>query len=281
MFSRKNVHPYIIILYFSTLLFWIVVYKHPISNVVFLMSLLLVAISLTKVTKQLLFRYSILIVLITISNPIFVREGIDILYQNQYIIITKQALVYGVFVAFLIISVLLLYEIMQVYLTSEHILYVFNKHATVLGLLLMLIFRMIPKCKRKIKDIQEVQNTLHHKHKGLWYMLRSVKDQFLVLFTWIFESSLILYESMKARGYQNKRTHFHIFYWQPIDTFYVSVIGLLNIGMYIGYQRCQNFYYYPVMAPITLQSTDILIYLLLFIFCIVPLGWKGDHYNYY
>jgi energy-coupling factor transport system permease protein len=218
---------------------------------------------------------------ITISNPIFVREGIDILYQNDYITITKQALVYGVFVSFIIVCVLLLYQIMQVYLTSEHILYIFNRHFAVLGLLLMIVFRMLPKCKRKIKEIQDVQNTLHRKRKGLWYMLRSLKDQFLVLFTWIFESSLILYESMKARGYQNKRTHFHVFYWQMTDTFYVSVILLLNIGLYMGYLRYHNFYYYPKMAPITFQRIDILIYIVLFVYCLLPLCWKGDQHDYY
>lgn len=281
MFSRRSVHPYIVILYFTSLLCWIVLYQHPISSFVFFVSLLLVSLCLKKLNKQTLIHGSILIILITISNPIFVREGIDILYQNDYITITKQALVYGVFVSFIIVCVLLLYQIMQVYLTSEHILYIFNKHFAVLGLLLMIVFRMLPKCKRKIKEIQDVQNTLHHKGKGLWYMLRSLKDQFLVLFTWIFESSLILYESMKARGYQNKRTHFHVFYWQMTDTFYVGVILLLNIGVYMGYLRYQNFYYYPKMATITLQGIDILIYLLLFVYCLLPLCWKGDQHDYY
>ncbi|MFV0393222.1 MAG: energy-coupling factor transporter transmembrane component T [Coprobacillaceae bacterium] len=278
MLRKQTIHPYILLTYFISMLVWIVLYKHPISILLFSISLFIVYGYLCKIDKQSILSYGILILIIIITNPLFVREGADILYQNDYIIITKQALVYGAVFGLVITCVLLLYQIMQKFMTSEHILFAFSKHFKILGLILMLVFRMLPKCKRKIKEIRDVQNALHQQKKGLWLLLKTLKDQFLVLFTWIFETSLIMYESMKARGYQNHRTHYHIFRWTTMDTYYIIIIIVLNIGMALGYYQYQDFYYYPIMAPIVIGGKDIIFWIVGIVFCLLPLTWKGEEY---
>lgn len=276
MIKKQKMHPYIILLYFLSLLCWLVIYKEPVCIILFTISLLFVSGYLGKVKRQAIMHYIIVFLILTLTNPLFVREGIDILYQNDYITITKQALIYGMVFSLMIIAVLLLYQVMQIYLTSEHILFAFAKHFSILGLVLMLVFRMLPKCRKKIKEIHDVQKVLHYQQAGIWNLLKSLKNQFLILFTWLFESSLTMYESMKARGYRHQRTHYHIFRWKSIDTIYGILIILLNVGMFFGYQQFQDFYYYPKMASITFVTSHLAIYGILILFCILPIVWKGE-----
>lgn len=277
MIRKQTIHPLILLLYFISLLCWIVLYRHPITILIFFLCVGIVYMYLYGWKIRQITSYIVLLLFITITNPLFVREGADILYQNSFLIITKQALLYGIMFGLVMISVLLLYQIMQQFITSEHILFVFSKRFKILGLLLMLVFRMLPKCKRKINEIRDVQNLLHHRGHTLLALLKGLKDQFLVLFTWIFEASLVMYESMKARGYQNQRTHYHIFRWSRSDIYFLILILVLNVGLIFGYQHYQNFYYYPMMAPITFYYGDILFWLVIMVISFIPLLWKGEN----
>ena len=77
----------------------------------------------------------ILVVIVMITNPLFVTEGFDIWFQNDYFTVTKQAVFYGLVFGLLLSNMLLWFRVMRTCLKDSHIVYLFGS-----------IFGIILKC---------------------------------------------------------------------------------------------------------------------------------------
>ena len=97
----------------------------------------------------------VLVVIIMITNPLFVTEGFDIWFQNDYVTITKQALFYGLVFGLLLSCMLLWFRIMKTCLTDSHIVYLFGSILPTLGLVISMCLNMISKLKNQYQKIRE------------------------------------------------------------------------------------------------------------------------------
>lgn len=220
--------------------------------------------------------FIILVIIVTLTNPLFVSEGKDILYQNSFIIITRQALIYGAVFGVLLATMLIWFKIMKKCISDSHIVYLFGSILPTLGLVISMCFNIISKLKIQYQKIKEANHHMLAKNKFVYY-----RNIFVILVTYGFESSLDMMNSMTARGYgKNKRTSFHLYTFKKDDLLKIIIIIVLNIFCWWGYLGYyQNFYYYPVIKTYQFQWFEILFilaYLALTAFPIWLQGGKKD-----
>ena len=137
----------------------------------------------------------ILIIIVTITNPLFVTEGTNIVYQNDYVTITSQALIYGFVFGLLLSSMLLWFRVMKTCLTDSHIVYLFGSILPTLGLVISMSFNIISKLRLQYRKIKEANINMPNQNKLGYY-----RNLIVVLVTYAFESSLDVMNSMQARG---------------------------------------------------------------------------------
>lgn len=217
----------------------------------------------------------ILVIITTITNPLFVSSGVDVIYQNDYITITLQALIYGFVFGILLASMLLWFRVLRKCLKDSHIVYLFGSLLPTLGLVISMSFNIINKLKNQYQKIKEANQNMPSKSKLTYY-----RNILIVLVTYAFESSLDMMNSMSARGYgQGKRTSFHLYSFRKDDGLKLIVIIFLAIVCFLGYiSRYHDFYYYPMIQTFNFNWIDSLFMMGYLVLTLVPLylGGKKD-----
>lgn len=274
--SFKESHPIVLFSYFIAMIVLSIIQRNYFFIVLIAVSAILVDYFYNKDSFLKDLRYFIiLILLVTITNPLFVMEGKDILYQNSFITITQQALVYGLVFGMLLGSMLLWFKVMKACIRDSHIVYLFGSVLPTLGLIISMSFNIINKLKIQYHKIKEANYHLPAKNKFIYY-----RNIVVILVTYAFESSLDMMNSMIARGYgKNKRTSFHLYSFKKDDFLKILIIiGLSAICFwgYFGYY--QNFYYYPIIQSHQFRLIDILFFVTYFVLAIFPI-WLGGKKN--
>lgn len=272
---RRYYHPFPIFLCFLSLILLLVLIPHPIIT---FLSLVIsgIFLILSKQLKGYSFIYSfILYILIILINPVFVTKGATVLFYFFGAPYTLEALVYGIVFANMVMSLLWWSLIFRSFLTSDHIIYLFSKPFKVLGLMIAVVFRLIPKFKKQMQDI-----LLYQKKYSNARPLKKGLDALLISITWAFESSLTMVDSMSARGYQSKRTHFHLFHFNFHDLKLCILIVFIDLWMLAYYFKdFSNYYFYPKIKPISLDCWSLISYLMMTLLMVLPSCFKkeGQH----
>lgn len=214
----------------------------------------------------------ILIIIVTITNPLFVTEGTNIVYQNDYVTITTQALIYGFVFGLLLSSMLLWFRVMKTCLTDSHIVYLFGSILPTLGLVISMSFNIISKLRLQYRKIKEANINMPNQNKLGYY-----RNLIVVLVTDAFESSLDMMNSMQARGYgDGKRTSFHLYKFRRDDKLKLFVIIILTlICLYSYFSLYHNFYYYPIVQTYYLKWQDGLFMLVYIGLMLLPIYLGG------
>lgn len=274
--SFKESHPLVLFIYFLLIIILSIIQRNYYIIALLTISTIIVDYFYNRDSffKDMKY-FIILVMIITITNPLFVMEGKDIIYQNSYIIITRQALVYGLVFGMLLGSMLLWFKIMKKCISDSHIVYLFGSILPTLGLVAAMSFNIINKLKNQYQKIKEANYHMPKKNKFIYY-----RDIVVILVTYAFESSLDMMNSMIARGYGKiKRTSFHLYTFKKDDLLkLLIIIGLSVICLwgYIGYYR--EFYYYPDIQVYQFKLIDIIFFLAYLLLAILPiwLGGKQD-----
>ncbi len=258
--SFQRSHPSSLFIYFIINLLLVMIQSHPLIVIVQFISILLLTKDFHKYDL-------IILLLITISNPLFVHRGNTILFS----FITLEALIYGFIFGLKVINMLILFRLMNKVLHSEHYIYLFSNHFPTLGLLISMIFSLIPRFIEHYKIINTCQKQFYEGHT-----IQRLLNTFSIEVTWAFETSLDMLNSMKARFYgKHQRTYFHLFVLRNKDR--IHIIEIICIGMicFISYMiRWNHFYYYPTIILESISLIDY-IYLLLYVLIIIlPLLWE-------
>ncbi|MCD7892849.1 MAG: energy-coupling factor transporter transmembrane protein EcfT [Erysipelotrichaceae bacterium] len=260
MKSFQRSHPLSLFIYFIINLILVMIQSHPVIVVVQFISILL----LTKDFKK----YDLIILLlITISNPLFVHRGNTILLS----FITLEALIYGFIFGLKVINMLILFRLMNQVLHSEHYIYLFSNHFPTLGLLISMIFSLIPRFIEHYQIINTCQKQFYEGHT-----IQRILNTFSIEVTWAFETSLDMLNSMKARFYgKHQRTYFHLFIFRNKDMIHIIEMICIGIICFISYMiRWNRFYYYPTMILETFNMIDYLYILLYILILLLPMLWE-------
>ena len=275
MKSFASFHPIVLFLYYLSVICVSMFMIHPIIVLLSLIGSLLFFSFLTPMKtflKDVGF-YMLVLLLIAITNPLFVHKGETILFFLNDNPVTLEAIVYGVFIAMLIVAVIFWSKSYSQLMTSDKFVYLFGKVIPKLSLVLSMALRFIPIVKLQIKKVNQAQKTL-----GL-YTSNSMTDRILSgvrtfnsIITWSLENAIQQADAMKARGYGLKgRTNFSLFRWSARDTVIIAIMGsLFGAIMYVQSKHYFDFIYYPVLSEISVTWTSISQFLIVCILMILP-----------
>lgn len=255
----KKVHPLVLFIYFIAVIGLTMFQRHFIFVSISFSTGLLTWITIKKGTWQREIKYYLVFLgIITMTNPLFVKEGVTILYENTYLVITAEAVFYGFIFGLLLLAMMLWFSIMKEYLQEEHIVYLFGSTLPILGVVISMVLRLTTKFTEQYYRIKEANQLLFQQYT-IKNKVKQQLDIFIILITWAFESSIDMMDSMHARGYGNKhRSHFHLFFFTSLDALYIGGILLLTSVCIYGFiQYYHGFYYYPIMQEVIFTMKDV------------------------
>lgn len=195
--------------------------------------------------------YIPLMLMIALTNPMFVHKGESILFFLNDNPVTKEAILYGAFASIMMMSVFYLCRCYTEIMTSDKVVYLFGKAIPKLSLVLSLILAYVPKLKRTYREIDEAQKALGiYATPGYVDKIRSKMRVLSILLTNSLETSVDTADSMRARGYGLKgRTAYAIYRFTASDLAYMVfslLCGVASIVLIL--LGAADFYYYPVLA---------------------------------
>lgn len=261
-----RLHPITAFVYFMLLLLVAMLTMNPvIITICYLASIVFcgMLIGMRKLMSSLAYNFPLML-MIALTNPMFVHKGETILFFLNDNPVTKEAIIYGVFASMMIMSVFYLCRCYTEIMTSDKFIYLFGRVIPKLSLVLSMILAFIPKLKRKYREIDEAQKALGiYATQSYVDKLRSKIRVLSILLTNSLESSVDTADSMRARGYGLKgRTSYAIYRFTASDFAYlvfsivlgVSIVVLIMLG-------ASKFYYYPTVTVIKGTPTAYILYL--------------------
>jgi energy-coupling factor transport system permease protein len=165
---------------------------------------------------------------VALLNPLINRNGQTMLFTVFSIPYTKEALIYGIVLGGMFLTMILWVNCYGTVMTGDKFTSLFGNLLPSLSLLLVMIFRMVPSLIRKGKQIsgarQSVGKDFSDKKEAITVLG--------CLTTWALEGSIVTADSMRSRGYGTaKRTSFMIYRMTRRDWLLLTVTLFLSAAM--------------------------------------------------
>ena len=261
-----RLHPITAFVYFMLLLLVAMLTMNPVIITICYLSSVIFCGMLIGICKLLSgLAYNIpLMLMIALTNPMFVHKGETILFFLNDNPVTKEAIIYGVFASMMIMSVFYLCRCYTEIMTSDKFIYLFGRVIPKLSLVLSMILAFIPKLKRKYREIDEAQKALGiYATQSYVDKLRSKMRVLSILLTNSLETSVDTADSMRARGYGLKgRTSYAIYRFTASDFAYLVFSIVFGVGAVVLIMLgASEFYYYPTVTVIEGSPIIYILYL--------------------
>lgn len=177
-----------------------------------------------------------LLVVLSLMNPLFNTQGEKVLFTymggRPY---TLEALLYGMALAAMMISLLMWFASYNSVMTSDKFLFLFGRLAPSLTLILTMVLRLVPSYKDKVVQMNGARRCIgkgaetgtRRERIGHGLVLMST------LTSWALEGGVITADSMRSRGYGcGMRTTFSIYRFEKKDK--MMLTGMLILVAVIG-----------------------------------------------
>lgn len=276
-------HPFTLFAYFLSVLCIGMSILQPIMVFLLLfISILFYQEVFHKIKRQLKFLILSFLV-IAISNPIFVHQGVSILFYFQGNPITFEAIAYGAAFGATLCAIWNICASFQVLMSSDQWIYLFGRFLPSLGLVISMSIRLISKLKKQSTLIVESQHLLGNdiSQGSLWKRGKMLLQIFSILITWAFETSIDSADSMKARGYgTSMRTSFHNYHWGSRDVYFlVFIIVTCGLCIYTYQIEFSKFYYYPHIREVSVSGLSIVTYCVYAGYLLFPILYERKERN--
>lgn len=241
----RSFHPFLLLVYYIVVIAGITLQQHPVFlSVGFILILLTVFIlnereALKKWSKMIFF----LSLFVLILTPIFNRNGEIVVFEVFSREFYLEAIIQGLMVAITLSSILALFTTFNSVITSEKFLYLFSRWFPRWTMILMLALRFIPLFRKRLADIQDVQETKGMSIKHGIIRARARNGMFLmqILLNYSLEEAMQTADSMSARGYGlGKRSKYRFFPWKSRDTFGLVYLVIFSLIIFTGWQLDQS-----------------------------------------
>jgi energy-coupling factor transport system permease protein len=259
MNQLERVHPGVLFLYYVTIIGITMFLMNPYILVLSLLGALTYYRCLCNRKRWYsdLVYYCFLFILFTITNPLFVHNGVTILFFLNDNPITLEAIQYGATISCMIVAVMYWGKCYQFVMTTDKFLYLFSKGIPQLAIVLSMAIRFIPLIKRQRVEVNKVQKTMGlYTSDSIFDRVKNGLRLFDSILMWGLENSIDTADSMQARGYgSGKRTNYTIFRIRKSDIIGSILLITVVVITCIGYQRgdfmCE---YYPKMQMKDLEA---------------------------
>lgn len=266
--SRYN--PLVILCYFLSNILITMITKNPIFIMISFASVVLY--SFTVKTPKGIVRTIIVIIIIlvlsSITNPLFNPLGDTIVFSLGKKNFSFEALAYGFIAALMLIAIVLWFRNYNLLMSSDKFLYLFARYLPKLALIISMTLKAIPDVLKKAKDLDDAQKVIGiYAKKGI---VKKLKNKFLILgslFSYQIENSMQTATAMKARGYGLKgKTYYSKYSFKLYDiVLLVLIISMTVLIIALSSNILINYNYYPKIAPIATDLRSLISYGLFFI----------------
>lgn len=254
-FARR--HGAVNFIFFALAIVLTVVLLHPVYQAISLgCGALYYALLQGRKSVKVLLGLLPLWVLLSAVNPLFDTLGQTVLFTYWGRPYTYEALVYGMVLATMCVSVILWFLCYALVMTTDKFTALFAPLLPTLSLLLVMVFRLIPSYGRKAKQIALARRCIGLGDAGSRRAkLKSGIGVLSALTTWALEGSIITADSMRARGYgTTKRTGFQVSRFTRSDGILLGIfIPLIGAVILTAAKGCAAAVYIPTFfsAPVT------------------------------
>lgn len=269
-------HPAVNFCWFASVLVLNMVFRHPVMLVIALLCALINAIWLGgRRALRLCFLGMLPLFLLTvILNPLFSHEGATILlWLPDGNPLTLEAMTFGVFAGIMLVTAILWFYCMNLVLSSDKFIWVVGRAFPTLSMLLSSALRLIPRFRRKMKEIAAVQRSLTDASANAFApRIRTALRAFSASVTWALENSVETADSMTARGYGLPgRSAYSIYRMRTGDwaalILTAGCTAVICTGAAMG---ALHWTFYPVMDGQLTDALSIVIYIVYFILGLMP-----------
>lgn len=173
----------------------------------------------------------LLFIIVSITNPLFSHNGVTVLFFMNGNPITLEAVLYGVFLAVMMLAVIFWFRCLNIILTEDKLLYLIGGISPKIALLISSALRFVPLLKNQGLKIKNAQKAMGLYASDAWTeKLKSTARTYSALVTWSLENAVDTGMSMKARGYGNKpRSRYSLYLFRKSDGLIAGLILILDI----------------------------------------------------
>ncbi|HIS68800.1 MAG TPA: energy-coupling factor transporter transmembrane protein EcfT [Candidatus Gallacutalibacter stercoravium] len=275
-------HPAVSMLYFVLVIGLAMFMNHPVCLGISLVCALVYSIYLKgkkAVRFELLYMLPLLIITALI-NPAFSHQGVTILtYLPSGNPLTLESILYGIFAAFMLITVITWFSCFNVVMTSDKFVYLFGRIIPALSLILSMSLRFVPRFAAQVKVISNAQKCVGRdvSNGGIIKRAKHGIKIISVLVTWALENAIDTADSMKSRGYGLPgRTAFSIYRFESRDKKALLFLLLCGGGVITGAALGKlHFVYMPIMSGAEFDIWQAGLFVLYFALCALPILMNG------
>lgn len=270
-------HPLVNFLYFALVITFAMFFSNPIAQIISLASTLVYAAQLSgrrALRRSLLFLLPIVAVAV-IVNPAFNHQGATTLtYLPTGNPLTLESILYGIYAALLLASVIIWFQCYTEVMTSDKFIYLFGRVIPALSLVLSMTLRFVPKFKAQMQAVTEAQRCIGRdvSEGSVWRRARTAITILSILVTWALENAIETADSMKSRGYGLPgRMAFSIYRFASRDRLALLWLGFCGFFICSGWMAGGfHWRYYPTVkgGPVTPLTT--LFFLGYLALCLTP-----------
>lgn len=249
--SFNTYHPAVNFTFFAAVIVCTLLFMNPLFLGISLTASVVYSLLLTgKKALRLQLRVALpMLIAVAVFNPLFVHQGMTILFYLNDNPITLEAVEYGAAAAAMLVSILLWFACYNEVMTSDKFLYLFGRLIPSLSLLLSMTLRLIPRLKTQIGQISYAQKAVGM-DAGTGNLIQRARNGMRILsilMTWAMENAVETADSMKARGYGlSGRTSFSIFRFDRRDAACLAVLTAALVLCIAGHvSGAAYFQYYP------------------------------------
>ena len=245
-------HPLVNFLYFTLVLVFSMVLRHPLAQGVSLLCACIYAVQ-AEGQRAVLFclKWCLPVFLLTdLFNPAFSHEGVTILlYLPTGNPLTLESILYGVSAGVLLVTVMVWFMNGSRVITSDKFIYLFGRVIPALSLVLSMTLRFIPKFKSQLAAVVEAQRSIGRdiSQGSLLRRMKLAVSVLSIMITWALENAMDTADSMKGRGYGLPgRTAFSIYRLDDRDKRALAFLLLCAFCLVMGTAASAfSFRYYP------------------------------------
>lgn len=276
--SFAGYHPIVNLAYFVIVIAIAMFSMHP---VIICISLIMSLVYLTYLIgiRKVIGRLKLLVtmtIMIIVINPLFNHEGMTILgYFKTGNPLTLESIIYGIFMALLMMSVILWFAIYNVIMTSDKFIYIFGRIIPHLSLIISMSLRYVPRFKEQFIRVREARRCMGRdiNQGNVFIRIRNLAAILSIMITWSLENSIETADSMKSRGYGLPgRTAFSIYKFHKRDSIALTAMSVCTMAFIWLVTNDKMYYrYYPVFERNLANIWSVMAYALFVVICSIPM----------
>ncbi len=278
-------HPVVQLIFFTPVMLFTMFIQHPVYLIITLLASLMTAISFGRRKALKVFLRFILpaALLVGVINPLFNHAGVTIMWYfpdgNPF---TMESMIYGFVSGLMFSSIMLWCLCIRHTLSSDKILYLFGRVSPKISLLLSMILRFLPLFAKHFQEVRGAQHCIGRdvNQGNLLKRIRNTVRIISSVIEWSMENAVDTADALKSRGYGlHRRTSYSLYYFEARDGIMMTVTVLCStITAVLYFTEQLDFYYYPVISPMTFEVQEISGYIVFCILCYLPLAahWREE-----